>query len=248
MSPTLLPLLLAALPRLGSEPDLLPPTPEPPPVTAGARLVQDSAPPPGGFFLGLAGGYANSLANGDDIDDDLNLGFNTNTDLDSTVFGWKVYGGYRFPRTPVSVELSYVDLGDLEAEIRAAPPSLPPFQNLIEEHYPGSGQGVSLCGRLSFDFLERLSLSAKGGGWWWRSSAEFTTIQPPGGTQTTEKVEESGVDLIAGLGFDMRIVGGLHARLEFERYFFPRRDTDFLSAGLFYSFGGRPPRAAPAIR
>lgn len=241
MSLALLPLLLLGTPASGPETVALRtervPAPSSPSPRASAFPVPPAPPAQwGGFYAGLAGGVSDSLADGDDLDDDLNVPFNTNTDLDSNFFGWKLYGGYRFPDTPWSVELAYVDLGELESEIVAAPPNLNAFQNQVEDEHPHSGRGLALCGRYSFEFAERFAVSAKAGGWWWSSTAEFTTIQPPGGTRTTEEVDETDIDVVAGLGFDARISGGFHGRLELERYFLDGEDTHLFSLGVFYVF------------
>ena len=190
----------------------------------------------GGFYAGLSGGVTDARTEGDDLDDDLDFAFTTNSDLDSTFFGWKLYGGYRFPGTPWSLELAYVDLGELESDIVAAPPDLGAFQDAVEDEHPLTGRGVALSGRYSFEFADRFAVSAKAGGWWWDSTAEFTTIQPPGGTRTTESVDESGIDLVAGLGLEVGVWEGLHARAEVEKYWLDGDDTDLFSVGVFWVF------------
>jgi len=200
-----------------------------------SSLQAQSPSPWAGWYVGFSGGLTDAHTKGSEIDGDLNLAFSTNSTLDSTYFGWKLLGGYRFPTTPWSVELAYVDLGSLDTDIVAAPPNLRAFKNAVKSVYPPSGRGVELAGRYSYDFAQRFSASAKAGGWWWDSTAEFTTIQPPGGTRSTTSVGGSGIDLVLGAAFEVAIAEGFSGRLELERYWLDSHGEDLWSLGLIYT-------------
>jgi hypothetical protein len=193
-----------------------------------------------GLYLGLGIGLTDAHSSGGGVDRDLDdlVAFATDSELDSTYFGWRLVAGYRFAGGPWSVELGYTDLGDLDSEVLAAPPDLQAFRRQIEEIHPLSGKGVTLAGSYLVDFTERIGASAKLGGWWWESTAEFDTILPPAGTRSTGRVDADGIDLLFGLGAQLDVAAGFSLRADWERYFLDSDDVDLFTVGVVYTIGG----------
>ncbi|CAN5258887.1 hypothetical protein BH24PSE2_BH24PSE2_08410 [soil metagenome] len=172
------------------------------------------------------------------IDDDFVA---AGTTLDETDTGWKAYAGYRFLPL-LSIEAGYSDLGEatFSTTIVDAPPPLgdiTPFR--IEGTATADGPHVSAL--LHLPLPGPLTILARAGVIRWE--AEFTEFIPDTGTVRVARTEAE-TDALYGLGLQLKLLGTLGFRLEWERLENvgegiggrDGRDIDFFSVGAFFEF------------
>lgn len=78
--------------------------------------------------------------------------------------------------------------------------------------------------------INRFRLFARAGALWWTIDGDVLTIAGP------QPFSNDGVDLLAGVGGDIRVVGYLRIRLEWERFNLNDSDADSVMIGTLWQF------------
>lgn len=143
-----------------------------------------------GIYLGLGAGYSNQELEHDPVN------------VSGGDFGYKVFGGYRFPRAflpwgiNLGLEAAWSDLGE------------------VTEDVPGAKLALAIDGFEGYlvGFLpltRRVELLAKAGAVVWDAD-----LASDGVTQA----QNDGTDLALGIGFALQTGGKLGAQVELEHY------------------------------
>lgn len=148
----------------------------------------------GEFYLGVGAGSA----------DYKDINCPTGFDCDTSDTGWKLLGGYQF--TPIfGVEAAWADLG--EVTLNGTAPGGAAFSG------KGEGDGFLLAGTVGWPATDRFRLYGKLGGFFYNS--KFTSTV---GGVVNEDLDESGTELMYGLGAQYNFTERFGARLEWERF------------------------------
>ncbi len=142
-------------------------------------------------------------------------------DVDGNRAGGSIGIGYPIDDT-WSVELGYLDLGEVEVSFSA-----PSVQPDLAEIHPESGEGLSLSVLYQRPMNEDLSLRARLGLFAW--DGDYGTNR---GTSQVDDASGSGTDLFWGIGAGHRLDDKWSVNLEFHRYEFEREASNFLAAGF----------------
>ena len=180
-----------------------------------------------GPYVGASIGISNSDASASDLDADLAaLGHTSSSTLDDTNEGWKLYAGYRLEQ-PFSIELGYVELGEITSTISTTSTDIEDFNADVAEVHPFLGKGVYLAGQ--FSPLDRgpVEVGLRAGAWAWDADVESKSA-PAGDLD----IDQDGVDPLIGLVVLFELTRYLELRIEYEKYYQDDQDADFLSAGV----------------
>ena len=139
-----------------------------------------------GLYLGVGVGQFNVEVDDIDTTDELEAAF----DSDDTVF--KVFGGWRF-NPFIGVELDYIDLGGPEDTVEN-----------VKVKAEINGVAPYLIGTLPIGPIEGFV----------RVGYYFYDVEISG--EDLGSVDDSGEDLVYGVGFGLTLFEHLHARLEYE--------------------------------
>ncbi len=184
------------------------------------------------FLAGASYGLAKLTHGAASIDD----GSLSGVRVDDSDTAWKLFAGYRLDRH-LTVELGLVDLAnDVDGEttfngtsdgggklFAAGPVS-------VDIDDPRALYAALSAG---FPLGERLRAMAKLGVQTWR--ADVSTIDSAGASSR----DESGTDLLVGLGLELGIGGRYRVRVEWERFAdIAGDDIDVGSIGVAVGFGG----------
>ena len=127
---------------------------------------------PGGLYGGGMYGVVDHTSSAEDVDEELaKRGYTTTTSFDNDDSAYEAFIGYRFSR-PFGVELSYVNLGEVESVIAANPPDINVFLEDVADVHPVLGRGVQLEGRWFAWNNEDLELSLSAGLWLWEADVD----------------------------------------------------------------------------
>jgi opacity protein-like surface antigen len=141
---------------------------------------------PGGFYAGVGVGLFNIEVDDVDTVDELDQAF----DSDDTVF--KVFAGWRF-NPFIGVELDYIDLGGPEDTVEN-----------VKVKAEINGVAPYLIGTLPLGPIEGFV----------RVGYYFYDVEING--ENLGSVDDSGEDLVYGVGVGLTLFEHLHARLEYE--------------------------------
>lgn len=173
----------------------------------------------GEFYLGAGAG------SGEAKDINCPAGFN----CDTSDTGWKLFGGYQF--TPVfGVEGGWSDTGEIT--LNGTVPG-GAFSGT------GEGEGFFLAGTVGWPATDKFRLYGKLGAFFYNSEFKSTVAGV-----VNEDLDESGTELMYGLGAQYNFTERFGARLEWERFndIDPKSvnqgpfDIDFFSASLLVLF------------
>ena len=139
-----------------------------------------------GLYLGVGVGQFNIEVDDVDTTDELRQAF----DSDDTVF--KVFGGYRF-NPFIGIELDYIDLGGPEDTVEN-----------VKVKAEINGVAPYLIGTLPLGPIEAFA----------RVGYYFYDVEISG--EDLGSVDDSGEDLVYGVGVGLTLFEHLHARLEYE--------------------------------
>ncbi len=180
-----------------------------------------------GSYIGVQVGAMNANASASDLDRDLSgRGYVTQSSLDDTDAGFKIYGGYRF-ESPWALELGYVDLGTVESSVSATPVNPTQFLADLADLHPFAGRGVTAAAEYFMIDRPQIDFGLRAGLWAWSSD---TDARAAGGLRVD--VDESGVDPFVGADFLVRLSGRTSLRVQYEKYWLDGDDVDFVSLGL----------------
>lgn len=148
----------------------------------------------GEFYLGLGAGAT----------DFKNINCPAGFNCDTSDTGWKLFGGYQF--TPIfGVEGGWVDVG--ETTVQGNVPGVGTLDG------KGKGDGFVLAGTVGWPASDQFRLYGKLGAYFY--NAEFKSTL---NGVVNESTDESGTELMYGLGGQFNFTERLGARLEWERY------------------------------
>ena len=180
-----------------------------------------------GYYAGVKFGKSGLGTNsGDHASDLLNLGHTTSVDLENDDSTFSLYGGYRFA-LPLSLELGWVNLGQVESEIAATPANLNVFLNDVAETHPFLGKGVNLRGIVHVLDTERVQIGLGLGVWAWSADVEAEAA-----SGQIVKIDENGVDLNYALQAQISLGNGFSAVLSFEVFNLDENEADVISFGV----------------
>lgn len=203
-------------------------------VTGGLLAGQAVAAEQGGY-AGFAIGQSRANVDKGDIDSAFSaLGLGSNTTVDETDIGFKIYGGYQFNRN-FALEGGYTDLGKATSH------------TIVTSG--GSGTGDAEWKAYSIDLSalgmlpvgNQISLFGRAGLSFWNLDFRFTAVGPGGIGIASEST--SGVSPLLGIGAIFKFTPQLALRAEFERHFSVgdnnttgKSDIDLVSLGLQFRF------------
>ncbi len=176
-------------------------------------------------------GYAKGAGNKRDLNRKLSsAGVDaTITKLDNERSTWQLGGGYRFNQN-WSLELGYVDLGEVSVQLTGTTTSASQFYGRASRIHPQSANGWLLTSQYYWPFSESIGVLARVGVWYWQSS--YTTYD----NAAVGNDAARGADLVFGLGGVYKITEPIGARLLLQRYYIGSEVTNMLSFGLTYRF------------
>ena len=180
-----------------------------------------------GYYAGVKFGKSGLGTNSGDLADDLlDRGHATTVDLENDDSTFSLYGGYRFA-LPLSVELGWVNLGQVESEIAATPANLNVFLNDVAEEHAFLGKGVNLRGIVHVLDTERVQLGLGLGVWAWSADVEAEAA-----SGQIVRIDESGIDLNYTVQALISLGNGFSAVFSFEVFNLDENVADVISFGV----------------
>jgi len=180
-----------------------------------------------GYYAGFKLGKSSLDSSSSDVDADLAArGYTSTTDLTNNDTTFSAYGGFRFT-APFSVELAWVNLGQVETSINASPPNVNVFLDDVANVHPFLGEGVSLRGIYHILDDERFQLGLTAGVWYWSAEVE---AQAAGGQ--VARISENGLDPNFGIQGLVSLGDGYSFVMSWERYYLADNEADTLWFGL----------------
>ena len=165
-------------------------------------------------------------------------------DSEDRTSGFKLFGGYSFNNN-IAVELSYIDLGEVEANGRSSGTFFDSANNSVDgDLFATSKAGVTaftLDASLNFPVASFAALFLKGGVY----AADTTLDLSAGSSFSTDSINESKTEsstgLHVGIGINFKMTSAIGLRAEWERLDNVEADNgersvDLISASLLYSF------------
>jgi len=211
---------------------------------------------PGEWYIGIGAGYSfyNDWVSEADITafknefgaglGAVNFDGTQSADSEDTAFGYKLFGGYSFYKN-FAVELSYIDMGEVEANSRSSGTFYDAADNSLDgDLYATARANVNaftLDIKLDIPITSFAVVMIKGGAY----SADTELNITAGGSISPENYSSSkterSTDIHYGLGINFRITDNIGLRAEWERLDNVeanggKNDVDLLSAGLVYGF------------
>ena len=185
------------------------------------------------IYVGASGGVTNANYNATDLVNALPSYPLNDVSVDDTDNGWKVFVGYEFTAN-LGVEVAYVDLGEVTSEFGAtiAPADLQPLLSDAAAIHPYMLTGATLAGVGSIDITPSFAVFGKVGAFVWDAEGDVKEI----GSGQLVDFDDSGTDLMYGLGVKLDINPQVTMRAEWERYNADRNDMNFYSIGVEYRF------------
>jgi OmpA-OmpF porin, OOP family len=183
-----------------------------------------------GWYVGATMGTAVADASASELDDDLaDLGYDTESSLDDSDVGWKIFGGYRFEK-PWAVELAIVDLGVVESKIDVSGGITEDFLDDLTDVHPYSGAGASLTGTYFPLVTDRFEAGIKAGVWYWEAEVDANAA-----TGEDLGFDESKVHPLLGIVGNVDVSDSFAVRVEWEHYVLDENDVDYFAIGLQYT-------------
>ena len=147
--------------------------------------------------------------------------------------GYKLYGGYNFNKH-IALEGHYADFGTTSLSGNTGDTFTHDGTTYAftanNVKLTSDARSAGLSGKFSYPVTNHFSPYAKLGLHYWQD--EGSAASAASGYNS----DDDGVDLMFGLGFDVRLTDNLSARLEAERFKFDNDELDFISVGLQYNF------------
>jgi OOP family OmpA-OmpF porin len=167
------------------------------------------------------------------------------TDSDDIAFGYKLFGGYNF-NDNFAVELSYIDMGKVDANSSATGTFYDAMNNSIDGSlYASANANVdafTLDVSWGVPMTSALALIVKGGAYYANTDLELKASSDIPGTQDYNYTDsESSNGLHFGIGVNFKMTDAIGLRAEWERLYQVeardgKNDVDLLSAAVIYHF------------
>jgi OOP family OmpA-OmpF porin len=174
----------------------------------------------------------------------VNFNGSESADSEDRASAFKVFGGYVFNEN-IAVELSYADMGEVEANSRSTGTFFDAADNPVDGDLFASTRAsvtaFTLDAMLNYPVGSFLGLFVKGGLY----AADTDLELSAGGSITTESINdsrsESSTGLHVGIGASFRLTDAFGLRAEWERLDNVEAnggesDVDLVSAALIYAF------------
>ncbi len=182
-----------------------------------------------GWYAGIAGGLAYHGGSDGGLEGALaGAGFN-NPNIDDAFdeSAFKLFAGYRFVDSPLSVELAYVDLATVDGDY-----TVPPPPGGVGGSYDEDVHGWQLLARAHVWENEDFSAAVRLGGWWRETDGDV--LAQPGNAAFS--YGEHDFDATVGADLSYRLTDLIGLRGEYDRYFMNGKNVDMLSFGVFFDF------------
>lgn len=158
--------------------------------------------------------------------------------------GYKLFGGYSFHKN-IAVELSYLNMGEVEASSSASGTFYDAMDNSLDGDLSATGKAevdaFTLDASLNFPIASFAALIAKAGIYY-----ADTTLNLDGSSTLSEETfhysrSENSTGLHYGIGINFKLTEAIGLRAEWERLDSievndGKSDVDLLSAALIYNF------------
>jgi OOP family OmpA-OmpF porin len=166
------------------------------------------------------------------------------SDSEDKASGFKLFGGYAFNEN-IAVELSYIDMGEVDANSSSSGTFFDAADNPVEGDLfataKASVTAFTLDANLSYPVASFAALFVKAGVY----NADAELELSAGGSISPESINESRTEsstgLHYGIGANFRVTDAIGLRAEWERldnveFNGGESDVDLISAALIYSF------------
>jgi large repetitive protein len=149
-------------------------------------------------------------------------------DYDESRVAYRLSVGYQWTEA-TSVELGYLDLGDVTVNFDTTVTDMAALTRALEEHYPMSADGFTLSHRFGHHFASGLSLSGEVGIFMWdgKIDVDGAAIDPDLG---------SGIDPLLGVQLDYRLAEPVSLGLGYQRIFFDGQSVDLMGVSGIWHF------------
>ena len=149
-------------------------------------------------------------------------------DYDVSRVAYRLSIGYQWSEA-TSVELGYMDLGDVTVNFDTTATDMAALTRALEEHYPMSADGFTLSHRFGHHFTSGLSLSGEVGIFMWdgKIDVDGAAIDPDLG---------SGIDPLLGVQLDYRLAEPVSVGLGYQRIFFDGQAVDLMGVSGIWHF------------
>ncbi|MGM8228467.1 Ig-like domain-containing protein [Cellvibrio sp. ARAG 10.3] len=149
-------------------------------------------------------------------------------DYDESRVAYRLSVGYQWTEA-TSVELGYLDLGDVTVNFDTTATDMAALTRALEEHYPMSADGFTLSHRFGHHFTSGLSLSGEVGIFMWdgKIDVDGAAIDPDLG---------SGIDPLLGVQLDYRLAKPVSIGLGYQRIFFDGQAVDLAGLSATWHF------------
>ena len=206
-------------------------------VSTVSQTVEAAEPIQNGIYVGGAIGNASTDINSTEFSAGLTAaGYNvSDVTVDDDSYGWKVYVGYMF-NNYVGVQLSALDLGDLESSYTA---SVPPNQiddllRISTNLLPGRGRGLLTDLVVQYPFSNRLAAYGTLGLFF--AEPESSQTVQTGGTGSASRRDDA-TDFAASIGLSLAVGERVTVKVGYEKYDIDGLETDFPMAAVQIVFG-----------
>lgn len=183
----------------------------------------------GGSF-GVAWGEADSATlNSELVDRGINA---TVGGIDNTRMATQFFVGYEY-MPHWGVELGYVDLGDVEADINGTLSGINDYFTIGQDIYPQTATGWQVSSIYRYPVSGKFQWTGRIGVYNWTTDYTLNT------TTASQNVSEDGTDIIFGIGIEIgRWIkhGGIVGQLNWDRYSVNDETIDILAFGVSYRF------------
>lgn len=200
-------------------------------ISLGLLSFQSASGQEGRFYLGAGGGYSDlGFDSGDITSAAAAAGVTgTTTSVDDNDIGWKLFGGYQFTRN-WGLEVFYADLGDGSASFTATAP----FAGTLNISTDASGFGAAATG--TYPINNQFGVHAKLGVFRWDVDAQAAAVVA--GVTATASADDTGTDLMFGVGASYNFNQNSSVRIEWERFndVGDDLDVDLFSGSFLYRF------------
>jgi OOP family OmpA-OmpF porin len=206
----------------------------------------------GKWYIGVGAGLSlyNDWSSGnitafDDALGVVNFDGTQSTDSDDNAFGYKLFGGYTFYKN-IAVELSYIDMGEVDANSSATGTFYDAMDNAIDGNLFASAKAnvtaFTLDASLNVPMTSVFALIVKAGVYAADTKLE---LDAGGDIPNVDGIDYSKTDsstgLHFGIGVNFKVTDAIGLRAEWERLDSVeandgKSDVDLLSAAVIYNF------------
>ena len=146
------------------------------------------------------------------------------SELDTERTGWALGIGYLFSDN-LALEISYLDLQDVEYTLTTIDTV---SDSDVADVRPDSGDGAHISLLYRHPITDQWDVRARGGAFSWRADYDAKVL----GGGKVDTSNESGVDLMWGLGTAYQLLPQWSVSFEYQRFEFDYASTDFYAVGV----------------